>query len=897
MKHPWKPKARRGMALALAAALGAGLPGAALAAGEPPETAALPAREAVPVKEDLPAAGSARRLNIAHGETCYATLDYYGGVLDSSVVKSYKTYGNDVIMDYGVYDEVINLTDDLTPTVQNGTVTFRLGEDAPSRFYFEGKTKKPLEEFPWTLSLSYRLNGEPVLAEALAGEKGVVELLLDAVPNPAASEYSRNNVVLTAMSTFNGDDILSLEAEGAQLQQIGNLYCVLFMVMPGEERHYAIRVGTEAFTCGGMVFLAVPATLDQLSQIADLREAKEKAEDSYDAVQDSMDAILDALEGMSGNLSATANGLDQINSGRETLSNGKNAIYGDADTMRADLEALALLLEPVPEQIEALRRTVTDSRGILNDMVDTAVSLKRQLRDMEDALENLEDGKGDVEDLVEGLTDMEGSLRRLELALRSAGGGSSGGGTEPEDGAESSRKLVKKVKAVHRAYEESDLTAFMSDMLLINGTASSDEEALTMAGQLVQLTALSQEQAQALGRLENWQTAQGLKQLHDLARSGASFQAFCQQLPGVSREEAKQMNDLWIVYESGKLNAAETPPAGTDPGSGADTEAGTDIETGTAALSLDAGQELLRNALLLYTGEEGGGADVDSGGEASGAPAPDGGDPSASGGDESASVGGAAIDLITSGLDSASEQMSRLERKLNSAMSGIAGPTADVVDRLADLCDQLNDVKDLLDDAEDLSAAVRKSSKKLREILERADALRNLLNGYEPELQETLATVGSLADSAARTIRDTEAMLGDVEGLMKRAGNDLDPGLDASLKGLASVLRRTTRALDETDSIRDALDTIDTLVRDEWDSHTGEDNNLLLMDASARPVSLTDPRNEGTTSIQYVMRSQEIQEKEADSAAVQTEEADQGTFWSRITAMFRDIWQTVIGWF
>ena len=66
--------------------------------------------------------------------------------------------------------------------------------------------------------------------------------------------------------------------------------------MPGEEQHFAIRVGSDDFSFSGLVLLAVPATLQQLDQIADLREAKEKVEDSYDAINDSMDVILNTLD-------------------------------------------------------------------------------------------------------------------------------------------------------------------------------------------------------------------------------------------------------------------------------------------------------------------------------------------------------------------------------------------------------------------------------------------------------------------------------------------------------------------------------------------------------------------------------------------------------------------------
>ena len=231
-------------------------------------------------------------------ETYYATLDYYGALLDSSVVKSYRTQGRHTLTDYGSYDSVINLTDDREASLSEGGVTFDFGDEAPEKFYFEGKTALPYEQLPWTVSLSYTLNGVPTPAEELAGKTGVVEIALDALPNATASDYSKNNLVLVAASMFNGDDILSLEAPGAQVQLLGNLYCVLYAVLPGEEQHFTIRVGSEGFSYSGMTFLAVPATLGQLEKVADLKEAKEETEDSYHAIGDSMDAILDALDGM-----------------------------------------------------------------------------------------------------------------------------------------------------------------------------------------------------------------------------------------------------------------------------------------------------------------------------------------------------------------------------------------------------------------------------------------------------------------------------------------------------------------------------------------------------------------------------------------------------------------------
>ena len=64
-------------------------------------------------------------------ETYYATLDYYGAVTDSSVVKSYRTYGSGTITDYGSYSCVVNLSDDRQPKVDGNTISFDLSGNVP----------------------------------------------------------------------------------------------------------------------------------------------------------------------------------------------------------------------------------------------------------------------------------------------------------------------------------------------------------------------------------------------------------------------------------------------------------------------------------------------------------------------------------------------------------------------------------------------------------------------------------------------------------------------------------------------------------------------------------------------------------------------------------------------
>ena len=220
-----------------------------------------------------------------------------------------------------------------------------------------------------------------------------------------------------------------------------------------------------------------------------------------------------------------------------------------------------------------------------------------------------------------------------------------------------------------------------------------------------------------------------------------------------------------------------------------------------------------------------------------------------------------------------------------------------MVGDLASLCAQLDDLVDLVDNAEDLSAALRQSSEKLRGILDDTDALRKLLNEYEPTLQEAVANMGSLSTSAVATLRDLETLLADTEALMKTSGNQLDAGTRQSLQGLAATLRQTAKAMEATGGVKQAKATINDIITDTWHEYTGDVNNILLMDAEAEAVSLTDSRNPSPSSIQVLIRTQEIKAEEDSQAEELAAVREETTFWGRVAQMFKDFWNAITGIF
>lgn len=361
-------------------------------------------------------------------EAMYVTMDPYGGISEASVVKSYELHGAREITDRGTYQAVHNMTGMEKPEVDGDTVIFRLLEEPENdRFYFEGRME-PEEvsgTLPWDITVSYRLNGVERRLEELAHEKGVLKISIDAVPNAGTSEYFRNNMTMEIAAVVDMDQNLSVEAPGAQIQSIGSMKTVLFMVMPGEEQHFELEIGSNDLEFSGLLFLMAPVTIRQLERLEDLRKARDTVKDSADAIGDSLDVILDSLDGLQGGLGSTVEGLGQLDRSRQILSDAKGGIYVDADQALALLKELSDRGIPFPAYVEEARKALEDMNGELNAMNTSVQALDDQLEslgyglkhvtmDLNDTADLLYDTRHDVGDLEDGLARLRKDLEELK---------------------------------------------------------------------------------------------------------------------------------------------------------------------------------------------------------------------------------------------------------------------------------------------------------------------------------------------------------------------------------------------------------------------------------------------------------------------------------------------------
>lgn len=849
----------------------------------------------------------------SYDETYYATLDYYGAPTQASVVKSYRLNGQSAITDYGDYDEVTNLTDDTPAVYKDGKVVFT-PQEGTDKFYFEGKTTQPFEELPWKVDISYRLNGAPIRAEELAGKTGLVEIGIKVTPNHAAPAYSRDNLILTIATAFNDDDITSLEAPGAEVQLIGNLRAVLFAALPGEERDFAIRVGSDSFESAGLILLAVPATLQQLDQVAKLREVKEETEDSLEAMDDSLDVILSTLDGMSGSLSTAASGLDQLNTARGTISERREDLRAAGDGLH-DLDNARAGISAGRDELSQNMDTALGSLGELSgslERLDRYQSVTAQAA--EEAKNALNDLNGAVQELGPHLK----TTRELVVKLQADSKNLAELLNELEEHNETADDLAKDlVYTMERLYGsigrlESDLGKLERALRLTTGLkpltlddllgALPEEEQKQMREQVLPL----HEQYLAYLKANSLQESQ--LSFENFIIAGA-YQQFCEKTVQDAVEANAPAAVTQAVAQFAQANGRQPTEA----------ELAAIQEQVVATITASAKAQL--PTLEQFTQA-----------------------PAAQPYIQQAQAAAQAYDQLES-MTPALETVNKKIAEVNTVLTNITGPTGQVVQELYQIChsfastgadddilstaqlcrDLLNTLKahqgeggELLGHADELGTLVSQVSELGDRLLTHTDTLMGLVNTYHPDVEAAIADVGELSAALQSTLNDTAAALTSAKTLldgtwddldagtektlngltsamdaMRAADDDLDGGSKKALSGVSAALRKATGGLAQTSVIRNAKDTIHDLVTDQWDQHSGQVDGLLNMDASATPVSMTSQRNPAPQNVQYIMRTQEIKIQAAeDEAAPAAKAKDTRSVWQRIVDMFKDLWHS-----
>ncbi|WP_455500880.1 hypothetical protein [Gemmiger sp.] len=338
-------------------------------------------------------------------ESVYARLTADGKASDAYVVNHFSVDKAVPIVDYGNYTSVKNLTnlDDLTD--ENGKVTL---DPEQGEFYYQGTLENP--QLPWLFSITYKLDGQAISAEELAGKSGKLEIHFTATKNPNADPSFYDNYVNQISLTLDSDKAKNIKAAGATAADAGANRQLTFTMLPGTDGDYTITADVTDFSMSGFSIAAVPYSMDIDTDQFNMDDFTDQLDELTDAVDQLSSGTADLASGaadLAGGTGDLASGSADLASGTVDLAKG----VGDMQSGGSSLLDGSTKIQNGLNEIGSKSGTIVDASAKIRDALNT-VSKELGSADFS-GLTSLKELPGGLLQLAGALDQVEGGLIQL----------------------------------------------------------------------------------------------------------------------------------------------------------------------------------------------------------------------------------------------------------------------------------------------------------------------------------------------------------------------------------------------------------------------------------------------------------------------------------------------------
>ena len=190
-------------------------------------------------------------------EVVYASLAADGQVKGLYVINAFEADAQETVTDLGDYTQAFPLGDAEDFAYENGEVSFVM---QAGRFSYQGDLAG--RELPWTIEISYFLDGNPVAPEALSGAAGQLEVRLTVQVNEAMRSFAEG-LSLQLTVTLDGDKATGIRADKATYALAGGNRTLAYVVLPGQNADYTFTANIRDFSMPGIQAAAVRMGMDE----------------------------------------------------------------------------------------------------------------------------------------------------------------------------------------------------------------------------------------------------------------------------------------------------------------------------------------------------------------------------------------------------------------------------------------------------------------------------------------------------------------------------------------------------------------------------------------------------------------------------------------------------------
>ena len=265
-----------------------------------------------------------------------------------------------------------------------------------------------------------------------------------------------------------------------------------------------------------------------------------------------------------------------------------------------------------------------------------------------------------------------------------------------------------------------------------------------------------------------------------------------------------------------------------------------------------------------------------------------------------------ALAALLNGINEGSTDVKKQTDSMLSRLESVTEKMSDLLDATNSLLKDLEDIADVFDEYKGLPQDFTQEGKKLTELangsLDRVNkmladipALRESLDSLTKTATSSIDKTTDLMNSTTKALSTSYDLMNTANSVLRSVRSQADASTQTTINSLLDTLGKLSGST-ASGQMQTATDSIHSAVKDA-ETDLEDDTNVLNIDTSADLESVTSSMNPSPSSLQFILRTEEISvDDDDDDGTSDQDAADEGVF-ARICNIFKKLFTAIAGVF
>lgn len=265
-----------------------------------------------------------------------------------------------------------------------------------------------------------------------------------------------------------------------------------------------------------------------------------------------------------------------------------------------------------------------------------------------------------------------------------------------------------------------------------------------------------------------------------------------------------------------------------------------------------------------------------------------------------------ALAALMTGIKSGSSAVTSDMQTMTKQLKSVTEEMSDLLDATNSLLKDLEDIADVFDEYKGLPQDFTAEGKKLTELangsLDRVNkmladipALRESLDSLTKTATSSIDKTTDLMSSTTKALSTSYDLMNTANSVLRSVRSQADASTQTTIDSLLDTLGKLSGST-ASGQMQTATNSIHSAVKDA-ETDLEDDTNVLNIDTSADLESVTSSMNPSPSSLQFILRTEEISVDDDDDDGISDQDAaDEGVF-SRICNIFKKLFTAITGVF